>query len=240
MKTVAIVQARMGSTRLPGKVLKNLAGKPVLQRVIERLRQAKGLDAIWVATTNLPADAAVMKLCGPLDVPVFAGSENDVLDRYVQTARLAEADVIARVTADCPLIDPEVADAVLGHFQAATPAADYAWNDGYPRGLDAEVFGRTTLERAWREDKNPAWREHVTAYIHRHPEIFRLLPLRCEGDFSSERWTVDTPEDFQLVEKIWQHFGHDHFRWREVLAALDAHPDWRELNRHIRQKNLPE
>lgn len=239
MSVVAIVQARMGSTRLRGKVLQDLVGRPVLHRVIDRLRQAGQLDAIWVATTHLPADEAVIELSRSLGVPGFAGSEHDVLDRYWQTAQQAGARVVVRVTADCPLIDPEVLDSVVAAFNPSAPAADYAWNDGYPRGLDVEVFSRAALERAWREDQNPAWREHVTAYMHQHPELFRLLPARCERDHSAERWTVDTPEDFQLVQTIWRHFGHDRFRWRDVLAALDAHPDWRELNRHIRQKTLP-
>ena len=239
MSVVAIVQARMGSTRLRGKVLQDLEGRPVLQRVIDRLRQARRLDDIWVATTRQSDDRAVLELARSLGVFGFAGSENDVLDRYWQAVKQAGASVVVRITADCPLIDPDVVDAVVDAFNACEPAADYSWNDGFPRGLDVEVFSREALERAWREDQNPAWREHVTAYLHRHPEQFRLLPVRCEREHSDERWTVDTPEDFRLVQTIWRHFGHDRFRWREVLAALDAHPDWRELNRHIPQKPLP-
>lgn len=235
MKTVAIIQARMGSTRLPGKVLLDLAGQPVLAWVLARLKRARRLDAIWVATSDRPADAAVAELCARLQTPVFRGSENDVLDRFYQTARAAQADIVLRFTADCPFLDPEVVDWVIEQFLAAQPL-DYGWNEFHPRGLDTEVLHFQALARAWHDDTNPAWREHVTAYLYKNPDKFRTSVFRCEQDFSAERWTLDTDADFQFIQTVCRHFGHDHFTWRDVLAALAQHPEWRELNRHIQQK----
>ncbi|RLC82174.1 MAG: acylneuraminate cytidylyltransferase [Chloroflexi bacterium] len=242
MKTVAIIQAHMGSTRLPGKVLKDLAGEPMLARVVDRTRRTQTLDEVVVATTVQPADEAIVRLCAERGWPCFRGSEEDVLDRYYQAAVAHQADVVVRITSDCPLIEPEVVDLVVGEFLARQPEVDYVSNTlpprTFPRGLDTEVVSFEALERAWREDENPAWREHVTPYIYRNPERFDCHGVTNEVDYSGMRWTVDTPEDLELVRRSYEHFGHDRFSWREVLAVLKERPDWLEINRHVRQKAI--
>lgn len=242
MKVVAIIQARLGSSRLPGKVLLNLAGEPMLTRVIHRLRRAQRLDEVIVATTTEPRDDALATFCADQGIACSRGSENDVLDRYVQAARAAKADVVVRITSDCPLIDPQLVDEVVAHFLTREPAADYVSNVApirtFPRGLDTEVIRLEALERAHREATDSASREHVTAYIYRHPEAFRLEGYHGAEDHSAHRWTVDTPEDFALVEKIYAHFGHDAFSWKEALQLIEQNPEWSRLNAHIEQKPL--
>ena len=237
MKTIAIVQARMGSSRLPGKVLLDLAGEPMLARVLRRVRRARRVDEVLVATTTEARDDAIAAFCVERDWLCFRGSEQDVLDRYYQAATGRRADVVVRVTSDCPLIDPELIDATLAALDLQQAAyASNVLRRSYPRGLDVEAFTFAALETAWQEDRNPAWREHVTQYLVRHPERFAQTDVADETDHSAFRWTVDTPEDYALVEKIYAHFGADEFSWREVLALLARHPDWLALNEHIEQK----
>jgi spore coat polysaccharide biosynthesis protein SpsF len=231
----------MGSTRLPGKVLRDLSGQPMLARVVERLGRASTLDEVWVATSTLAADDPIVALCAARGWPCFRGSESDVLERYFQTAQAAGADAIVRVTADCPLIDPGVVDEVVRAFLARQPGLDYACNfhprRTFPRGLDAEILSRQALAICRREATDPATREHVTLYLYQHPERFQIQGIEAAGgDWSGLRWTVDTPEDFALATAIYEHFGHDRFSWREALAAVEAHPEWSALNRHIEQK----
>ena len=242
MKVVAIIQARMGSTRLSGKVLMDLAGEPMLARVVNRCRRATTLQETVVATTAQPSDDAIARLCAERGWPCFRGSEDDVLDRYYRAALEHKADVVVRITSDCPLIAPTVIDLVVREFTRRQPEVAYASNvvpsRTFPRGLDTEVMQFAALERAWKEDQNPAWREHVTPYL---SEVEGRFPVHCvtnDRDYSSQRWTVDTPEDFEFVRLIYQHFGHDRFSWREVLALLERHPEWLEINRHIVQKAL--
>ena len=239
-KIVCIIQARMGSTRLPGKVLKLLQGKPLLWWDMYRIKQSRFVDEIVIATTTQPQD-------DPLAAPgetegwqVFRGSEDDVLDRYYQAAERYRADIVVRITSDCPLIDPTMIDYTITAFLSAAPSVDYAANilvRRYPRGLDVEVFSAEALGRAWREDHS-AWREHVTPYIYNNPSAFRLLAVQNPVDYSQHRWTVDTPEDFELVRRIYEHFGHGDFRWQDVLDLLAQHPDWVALNAHVEQKKL--
>ena len=240
MKVVAIIQAHMGSTRLPGKVLKDLAGEPMLARVVDRTRRTQTLDEVVVATTVQPADEAIVHLCAERNWLCFRGSEEDVLDRYYQAAVAHQANVVVRITSDCPLIEPEIVDRVVREFLERQPEVDYACNTlprrTFPRGLDAEVMRFDVLRQAWREDDNPAWREHVTPYIWRNPDLFRIHGVVNEADYSHMRWTVDTPQDLAFVRCIYDHFGHDHFSWRKVLAVLEEHPEWLEINRHVRQK----
>jgi spore coat polysaccharide biosynthesis protein SpsF len=232
----------MGSTRLPGKVLLDLCGQPVLARVVERTARAKTLNRVVVATTTEPADQVLCDLCQARGWPSFCGSQEDVLDRYYRAAQEHAADVVVRITSDCPLIDPEVTDMAVAEFFRLQPDCDYLSNGEpprpFPRGLDVEVFHFRALEEAWREARPPAFREHVTPFIYRHPQRFRLAPLLADGDFTDMRWTVDTPEDYALVRLIFEHFGHDRFGWRDVLDLLQAHTDWLELNRHVRQKTV--
>ncbi len=239
MRTVAIIQARMGSTRLPGKVLLDLLGEPLLVRAVERARRAETLDAVMVATTVEPGDDAIVALCRDRGWPYFRGSENDVLDRYYRAAREQDAGVVVRITSDCPLIEPTVIDRIVRDL-AEAPQVDYAANilppRTFPRGLDTEAMRFAALERAWREDENPAWREHVTPYIYRHPELFHLHHVASPIDYAHMRWTVDTPEDLAFVRRVYEHFGHDRFSWQEVLAVLEERPEWQEINRDVQQK----
>ena len=240
MKTVAIIQARMGSTRLPGKILQNLTGIPMLTRVVNRVKRATTVDEVVVATTVEPADSAIEELVKDSGWKYYRGSQDDVLDRYYHAAKQSEADVIVRITSDCPLIDPGVLDRVVREFQNHNPEYAYVSNINptrhFPRGLDVEVFSLANLELAWNEDTNPAQREHVTPYFYRNPDRFRIFCVTADADHSAHRWTVDTPEDLALIQRIYDHFGHDHFDWKEVLSLCEAHPDWSELNREIAQK----
>src|SRR5580704_13500386 len=211
--TTAIIQARMSSTRLPGKVLLDLAGQPMLARVVERARRARTIDRVIVATTVEPED-----------------------------------EPIVRITSDCPLIDPEVIDRVverLGAARSAEPANvavfDYASNINprrtFPRGLDVEVFTFAALWTAWRDDREPTGREHVTPFLYRHPDRFRIALVESERpEAANHRWSVDTPEDYELMRRIYSHFGRREFNWLDVLDLLDQHPDWCEMNRHVEQK----
>lgn len=240
MRVVAIIQARMGSTRLPGKVLLDLAGEPTLARVVNRTLRAQTLDEVVVATTVQPADDAIARLCAERGWRCFRGSENDVLDRYYHAAIAHQADIVVRITSDCPLIKPEIVDRVVHEFLGSQPEIDYACNTlphrTFPKGLDTEVMRFDVLEQAWAKDDNPAWREHVTPYMRRNPHLFRVHGIMNDADFSHMRWTVDTPEDLAFVRRIYGHFRHDRFSWQEVLAVLEQHPQWLEINRHVKQK----
>lgn len=242
MSTVAIIQARMGSTRLPGKVMKDLNGATMLERVVNRTRRATSLSGLMVATSTEASDHPVVDLCRRLGVSCFRGSEADVLDRYYQAAQMAGADNIVRITSDCPLIDPSIIDKTVGEFQARKP--DYASNTlqrRYPRGLDTEVFTMAGLEQCWREANEEHQRVHVTPYFYQHPELFRLHPVIGEQDFSMHRWTVDTPEDMQFVRAIYSRLGpRDEFGWKDVLALLKREPALAAINQSISQKALHE
>ena len=240
MRTIAIIQARVGSTRLRGKVLKMLAGKPDLVRCVIRTRRTKMIDDVVVATTIKPADNAVADLCSQQGFPCFRGSEEDVLDRYYRAAVEFQADNVVRITADCPLIEPEVIDQVLARFLAGQKHVDYASNffprRTYPIGLEVEVMRFDVLKKIWVEDQNPAWREHVTPYIYNNPELFNIQSVSSRIDYSHLRWTLDTLEDLIFIRQIYDHFGHDLFCWTEVLALLEHHPEWLEINQHVQQK----
>jgi len=239
-KVVAIVQARMGSSRLPGKVLLDLAGEPMLARVVHRVQRAETLDEVVIATTTEQADDALAALCTARGWPCFRGSEDDVLDRYYQSALEHGADVVVRITSDCPLIEPEIIDRVVRELLASHPPADYACTFlpryTYPLGLNIEAFWFQTLKVLWLEDQNADWREHVTEYLLHHVERFAIHGVLNDRDLSAMRWTVDTSEDFDLVRRIYEAFGHDRFSWREVLALLGENPQWLEINRHVLQK----
>lgn len=241
-RTVAIVQARTGSTRLPGKVMKPLLGEPVLAHVLRRVGRATAIDEAVIATTELPSDDPIVELAEGEGWPVVRGSELDLLDRYLRAARAHAAERVVRITSDCPMIDPGLIDAVIATLERE--GADYASNTlpprrTYPRGLDVEAMTMESLERAGREDHDPASREHATPYLWRHPDLFRHARVDHEVDLSHHRWTVDTPEDYALLTRIFEHFGRDDFTWLEALEAVEANPAWSELNRHIEQKSVP-
>jgi spore coat polysaccharide biosynthesis protein SpsF len=242
MSIVAIIQARMGSTRLPGKALRDICGRTMLARVVRRTRRSRLVDEVIIATTIEPSDKAIVDECKLLGVPFFRGSEQDVLDRYYRAARTFSADSIVRVTSDCPLIDAEIIDKVVRAFLNDSP--DYASNtlvSTYPRGLDVEIFSMYALEKAHARASRDYQRVHVTPYIYQNPELFRLLSVTGDEDYSRYRWTVDTNEDLDLVLAIYDRLGRDDcFSWKDVLRLLEKEPDLAEINRHISQKSLEE
>lgn len=242
MKIVAIIQARMGSTRLPGKVLLDLVGEPMLARVVHRSRRATTLDEVVIATTTESRDEAIVRLCASRGWACFCGSEKDVLDRYYQAATNYHADVVVRITSDCPFIDPEMIDWVVGTFLDEEP--DYAGNTllrVYPRGVVPEVMTIAALAQAWREASAAYQRIHVTPYIYQNPDLFRLLAVKGETDYGDYRWTVDTPDDLEFARAVYTCLDNkDTFGWLDVLQVLTQKPELMELNRHIKQKPLEE
>ena len=232
-KIVAIIQARTGSTRLPGKVAMMLMGKPMLAQELERIKKAKTLDAIVVATTDKPEDESVTTIAREHGANVFRGSETDVLDRYYKAAKEARADIVVRLTGDCPLMDPQVIDEVVEHFRSVK--ADYAITpSNYPEGLDVEIFTFAALERSWKVAKLPSEREHVTLYIRNHPEQFKNESWRNgEDDYSSMHWSVDTSADFEFVTKIYEQLypANSNFTKNDVLALIARRPELLEINK---------
>jgi spore coat polysaccharide biosynthesis protein SpsF len=234
MKTVAVIQARMGSTRLPNKVLADLGGRPMLARVVARVRQAHTIDEVVVATTTAPQDEAIEAFCTREGIACFRGSEDDVLDRYYRAARECHADVVVRITADCPLHDPKVIDAVVGHFDSARH--DYVSNTltrSYPDGLDTEVISMAALERAWRDATWASEREHVTPYIWKQPELFRIDQLTQPIDLSALRWTVDEPRDLAMVREVYRRLGGSEFSMADVARLFGQDDGLRSANADI-------
>ena len=243
-RIVAIIQARMGSTRLPGKVLMDISGGLMLARVHDRVEQSWLLDEVAVATTTLPIDNPIADYCAHHLWPCYRGSEEDVLDRYYQAALRYKADFVVRITADCPFISPMVMDRVINEFWNRQPDVDYAWNGlpwlhRYPRGLDVEVMTMEVLKEAWESATDVAEREHVTPYIRHHPERFDIYDAVCwEGDYSHMRWTVDTSKDLEFARAVYDHLEWD-CSWKEVLALLEQYPHLQEINQSVAQKKLP-
>jgi spore coat polysaccharide biosynthesis protein SpsF len=207
---------------------------------VKRLRRTRLVDECLVATTDRAGDDAIVKECRELSIPVSRGDQDDVLDRYFRAAQLAKAEVVVRITSDCPLIDPEITDKTIATFLATAP--DYASNAllrTYPRGLDTEVISAAALGRAWQQARKPYEREHVTPYIYEHPAEFKLLSVTGEVDYSTYRWTVDTPEDLEFVRAIYARLKDKLlFGWQDVLDLLDREPALLELNRSVMQKTL--
>jgi glutamate-1-semialdehyde aminotransferase/spore coat polysaccharide biosynthesis protein SpsF (cytidylyltransferase family) len=222
---VAIIQARMGSSRFPGKTLADLAGRPMLARVVERVRRAAAVNKVVVATSTAAGDDPIAEFCAHERIPCFRGSEDDVLERFYDAAKEHGADVLVRITADCPLIDPGVIDRVVERFQCGD--CDYASNAlryTYPDGLDTEVFSMAALQQAWREAKKPSEREHVTPYL--RSGKFRAVNVENESPSEPQRWTVDHPADLEFVRAVYAAFaGKTDFRYREVLELLKARPE---------------
>ncbi len=242
-RVVAIVQARMGSTRLPGKVLAEIAGMPMIVRTVERARRATTVDDLIVATTRELVDDALDGLCRARGYRTLRGSTDDVLDRYYQAAVETGAEVIVRLTADCPLLDPALVDLTVQTFLDASPPADLVVNRlpgarTYPIGLDVEVVSRAALERAWREAAEPHQREHVLPYLYDPPGRFRVIRLDAERDYGNLRWTVDTPEDLEFVRQVYARLGGGHeFGWRDVLALVEAEPELASINAGVQHKS---
>lgn len=246
MNTIAIIQARMNSSRLPGKVLQEIGGQPMLARVVERARRAQSVDGVLIATTTDPSDDALEAACHARGYPVYRGSQFDVLDRFYQAARQAQADVIVRLTADCPVIDPAVIDQTVAAFHAA--GADFAanrlpppWKRTFPIGLDTEVCSFAGLERAWKEAALPFEREHVMPYFYDQEGRFKITVIDHQPDYGAQRWTVDTPEDLELLRAIFARFGgRDDFSWLDVLALVEREPELLQVNAGIRHKQMME
>lgn len=230
MRIVAIVQARVSSIRLPGKTLRKIEGKPMLELLVERLRRSKSVGEIVIATSDNPADAATVELAKKIGCSYFVGSEHDVLDRFYNAAKAYRADVIVRITGDCPLHDPELIDRIILFYLEHKDTFDYVSNVNpptFPDGLDTWVFPFRTLERAWREAKLKSEREHVCPYMWKHPEIFRIGHFESPVDYSRMRWTVDDETDFGFVAKIYQHFypRGTPFSMEDILDFLEKNPE---------------
>jgi spore coat polysaccharide biosynthesis protein SpsF len=240
-KIVAIIQARCGSTRLPSKVLRKLAGQPMLAHVVNRAKLAKNITDVIIATTRQPADDDIVQLCRKRGWSYFRGSEADVLDRYYQAALKYQAPVIVRITSDCPLIDPRVTDsAVKAHLNSGADYTSLNTKSGFPRGLDTEVFSFEALEKTHREARKDYEREHVTPYIYEHSDKFKVQSVKATGKLKRPdlRLTVDTEEDFRLIEEIYRHlYRNDRiFYTEEVIDLLDKHPELTAINAHVKQK----
>jgi len=224
----------MGSTRLSGKVLMKLQGREVLGHVIDRVK-ASHVGQPIVLTTLAVNDIPIVRFCAEQDVLVFCGSENDVLDRFWQAAKLLDLDHIVRITADCPILDPEVlAHVVKMHVESG---ADYTSNvimETFPDGLDCEIFTKASLEKAWNESQLASEREHVTPYIRKNPLLFKQHSVESKENFSQMRWTLDTDADFQFLTKLFEGLGTKAlFGMEQVLVYLRAHPDVGAINGSI-------
>lgn len=242
MKTVAIIQARLGSTRLPGKILLDIVGKTMIERVVSRLESAKLVDQIVIATTNSAQDDLFVDFCNEQGWSVHRGSENDVLSRYVGAAKEYSADRIVRVTSDCPLIDSEIVDDLI-HTSSLANDVEYCCNfypvRRYPRGLDCEVITMKALKRIDQLARASEHREHVTLFAYQNPSQFSMGSLSCRGDYSHLRWTVDTQKDLELVRQIYDRFSNSdnlNFNWKDVIAQYQHNPKWEEINQSILQK----
>lgn len=233
---IAIIQARMGSTRLPGKIMKELCGKPQLWHVVKRVESCAAVDKVVLATSTAPENDAVEIFCHKSDIDCFRGDEQDVLDRYYQAALSVGAksgDAIMRITADCPVIDPKIIGELIALFQQEKP--DYASNvfpPTYPDGLDAEIFAFDTLEKVWREAEEKAEREHVTLRIRNRSNEFAIVNLAQEQDQSSMRWTVDEPADFEVIKAVYENLYREGkvFTFSEILDFFALHPEIAKLN----------
>jgi len=241
MKVVAIIQARMGSTRLPGKVMKKILGKPVILWDLDRISLSKLLDEIAVAIPYGKENDVIVDTMREYNdkVIIARGSEDDVLDRYYRASLQTKADVVVRITSDCPLIDPVVIDKVIKRF--LDNDCDYCSNSltrTYPRGLDTEVFSFNALEEAWNKAKKDYEREHVTPYIVENPDIFKLLNVSNDIDLSDLRWTMDTKEDYEFISEVYKRLypKKQLFLMGDILELLDREPELIDINRHIEQK----
>jgi spore coat polysaccharide biosynthesis protein SpsF len=263
-RVVAIIQARMGSSRLPGKVMKDIAGQPMLARVFTRSSRSTRVDETLVATTIETADDPVEEYCDFSGIPCSRGSQFDVLDRYYQAAVQAKADVVVRITADCPVIDPTLIDDVVNvligkevqgtEFDFAANRLPLPWHRTYPIGLDIEVCTFRALKEAWTSGKAPQHREHAMPYFYEGVELvhvgrtletgtsprgFKVALLHNTTDFGEYRWTVDTAEDLEFIRQIYSHFNdRDDFSWKEVLDLVHDDPRLMEINAGVKHKTL--
>ncbi len=243
MKYLVMIQARCGSTRLPNKVLKDLCGKPALQRMIERVQRSKMVDEVMVVTSIEKNNLPILKLCSDIGIRVGIGSEDDVLDRFYQSAKLIRPEYVIRLTADCPCFDAGLLDKAISELK---PDSDYMamTSESFADGLDLEIMKFSALEKAWKEAVHSFEREHVTQFIVRRPEVFKLQNFESPiGYFGNHRWTVDEPEDFEVVEHIYRHFlstdKGDEFTYTDILDFMKENPDVKKINeRFTRNEGL--
>lgn len=234
MKIVAIIQARMNSERLPGKVTMNLVNKPVLIHIVERLSYCKMIDTIVVATSNESSDDSISNLCAENKINCFRGSLDDVLDRYYQCAKRYDADAILRITGDCPAIDPTIVDAVISEYKKGNYDC-YGLGGEFPDGLDCTVYSSTALESAWRNAELPSEREHVGPYIEKNKELFNNGFLNAFSGLSNQRWTLDEPKDLSFLTKIFEELYDPKkpFSTNDILHFLEKNPHIYKINSKI-------
>lgn len=243
MNTVIIMQARMTSTRLPGKVLAPILGRPMLAFQIERMRRVREADELLIATTTNATDQPIVDFCLQHGVRFLRGSEHDVLARYTDAARDSKAELVVRVTSDCPLLDPQLVDLAIRCFKDGEGCIDYVSNmlqPSWPYGMAVEVFPAQVLFEAQAESTSAMEREHVTPFIYLRPERYRLHALNRTPNLSHLRLTVDTPEDLELVRRILGELypRRPEFELDDILALLEHHPEWQTINSHIVQKSI--
>jgi spore coat polysaccharide biosynthesis protein SpsF len=244
MKTVAIIQARMSSSRLPGKVLKEAGGRPLLERMVERVNCSVRVDEALVATTIDPSDDAIVDFCTARKTPYFRGNLMDVLDRYYQAALLYQAELVVRLTGDCPFIDPVLVDETINALLHA--GADFACNRlpppmsrTYPIGLDVEVCTFEALETAWKNASEKHEREHVMPYLYEVPGRFKVVKIDYASDYGKLRWTVDTAQDLEFVRAVYTALDNrNDFSWLDVLQLVQAHPEIAEINANVQHKTM--
>ena len=240
-RIVCIIQARMNSTRLPGKTLLPLAGKPVLQHMIERMRRSEYIDEVVVACTTSEHDQIIVDLLDMMECRYHRGSENDVLTRVLETAKKFEADIIVELTSDCPCCDPSLADRIIqGLFECK---ADYSSNviqRTYARGLDVQVFTMKALEQMNLEVDNQVDRQHASTWFYKNPKTFkhyRIATNKNSEDFSDIRLTLDTEEDYELLRLVFNAFPNNHFDWSDLWQLTEMYPEMFEMNKHVPQKS---
>lgn len=242
MDVLVLIQARCGSSRLPNKVLKDICGKPDLQWVIERVSRAKKVDEVMVITSIEKNNLPLIKLCTELGIRVFVGSENDVLDRYYQAAKLIKPKYVVRVTADCPLFDWRYLDQAIDMMDENT---DYLaeMTETFPDGLDIEIMTFEALESSWEKARLSSEREHVTQYIRKHPELYNCKDLVCPiPNLSNKRWTLDEDEDYTLINEIYKNFTSkekEDFVTEDILDFLNQNPELEKVNaKYARNEGL--
>jgi spore coat polysaccharide biosynthesis protein SpsF len=242
-RTVAIIQARLRSSRLPGKILKPLGHQSLIEWVVARTSRAQLVDLFVIATTTEATDDPLVDYCQQRGWPVYRGPEHDVLTRYFAAADEFAANLIVRITSDCPFIDPAEIDRVVSVIRN-DPSVDYSCNffpnRTFPRGLDTECFTREALRRVDLMGLPLDSREHVTLGIYQNPDHFKIAGIESPLDAAEHRWTVDTEADYQLATKLAEWFGRDNFGWREVLKAFEQNPNWFHINASVQQKVLPQ
>ena len=239
---VVFIQARMGSSRLPGKVMTDINGEPMLWHVVSRLKQCPLISEVVVVTTTDSKDDAIEQFCQQKKIFYFRGSEEDVLDRYYQAALAHKADVVVRITSDCPLIDPIITEKVIRAYlnnSAVLSGASNVVERTFPRGLDTEVFSFAALEKVWQMAQKPYEREHVTVFMYEHPELFKIISVTHKENFSHLRWTVDELDDLRLVKEIYRIMkenGQERFGFQDVMALLKKNPELNDINSSVKQK----